>query len=906
MKSKRNRISYIQTFCNCLINFCFIIILMLIGLFFYKSIFFVLRHIPNIDSIYGNIISAFVTVLLAIISYITKIKKILTTLLQKIKQKIYQFLSFKFNPLSPFTITDFNADRFTETKEQGKIVSSAIHILKNNIQNTILVSGYAGRGKTTSIMLLLSAIAKDRELYQLFSQLQNRIIYFDSVNDKKELLEYLQNSKKHIYKLIIVDNIQKYTNSSINEIMDKIENLDDYNKNINQKILIILLFQESPKNYDLIQYIKSTFFIDNGLFFELNKYINYETKSHKKNYSFEDNKLITYINEIDDNIFKQHIKYILNNKKNKSIIKFLNNIVFTNTKSEYTEYNKKFFLLNAFILLGNINGYVTKKDLHFLWKRNYSLISIPQEDFLISYYVHNHVLAPFPFLKSSFIFNEQIAKEYRKRLKKNKCFIQNSYIIAENMFLSCNEHLPQKWIFFLFCSPDYCITFSQEKRMSYFENALSSYHLQYILDLLETEISLMSNKEEIFRPELGIIYIYNGEWEKAKQILYPYLQSHDEKADIWSLQLKIIETEHEGYDTTYLQMLTYMENNCTDPTILFQVKYWQEHIYMEHGIFNLDNWNEMASNILHTNDLRRILEDEHFSTRVVSDLERCYYLKGNINYFQYSSIIDKYLEISNKINRNDEPLEYTLSSAYYIQYDILFQLGIWGYIKYGEINPDIIPAVELSDNNTIVNDFIYSAMEIYDYCIQKYQSEGKKKYRTLKVRRSELTLCINSNNYIEALNQYEQFEKYAIKNGIKLFEGYCNTQKGKAFGLYAYYMLIQNDFDKYEEYLIKAVECLKHSQKIYEKWGNSYGVFRASLLLILIHMIQDKDFTKSEHMNPNEYREKYTNLLINLDKMYNSRNQYVREHNVIEYVQQNILRLDIPLRVLKYYPIILQ
>lgn len=221
MKSKRNRISYIQTFCNCLINFCFIIILMLIGLFFYKSIFFVLRHIPNIDSIYGNIISAFVTVLLAIISYITKIKKILTTLLQKIKQKIYQFLSFKFNPLSPFTITDFNADRFTETKEQGKIVSSAIHILKNNIQNTILVSGYAGRGKTTSIMLLLSAIAKDRELYQLFSQLQNRIIYFDSVNDKKELLEYLQNSKKHIYKLIIVDNIQKYTNSSINEIMDK-------------------------------------------------------------------------------------------------------------------------------------------------------------------------------------------------------------------------------------------------------------------------------------------------------------------------------------------------------------------------------------------------------------------------------------------------------------------------------------------------------------------------------------------------------------------------------------------------------------------------------------------------------------------------------------------------------------
>ena len=49
---------------------------------------------------------------------------------------------------------------------------------------------------------------------------------------------------------------------------------------------------------------------------------------------------------------------------------------------------------------------------------------------------------------------------------------------------------------------------------------------------METEISILPDKEEIFRPELGIIYIYNGEWEKAKQILNPYLQSNDENKDI--------------------------------------------------------------------------------------------------------------------------------------------------------------------------------------------------------------------------------------------------------------------------------------------------------------------------------------------------------------------------------------
>lgn len=251
-------------------------------------------------------------------------------------------------------------------------------------------------------------------------------------------------------------------------------------------------------------------------------------------------------------------------------------------------------------------------------------------------------------------------------------------------------------------------------------------------------------------------------------------------------------------------------------------------------------------------------------------------------------------------------MECSLSYAYYIQYDILYQLGIWGYIKYGEIKPDIIPNPELTDNNTTMNDLLYTAIERYDFCIRKYESEGKKKYRTLKVRRAELTLCTYANKYIEVLNQYEQFENYAIKNGIKLFEGYCNTQKGKAFGLYAIYMLSINELDKFEEYLTKAEECLLHAQEIYEKWGNAYGVFRASFLLVLIHMIQERDFTRPKHMNSFEYQKKYSNLLFELNETYNFKQQYMREYNVIEYVQKNILSVDIPLRVLRFYPIILQ
>lgn len=560
----------------------------------------------------------------------------------------------------------------------------------------------------------------------------------------------------------------------------------------------------------------------------------------------------------------------------------------------------------AFIMMGYYNGYVSKKELYFLWRKNYSFLSIPQANFLIRYYVRNHILTPLPFLKSSYIFNEQIAKEYRKTLIGNLFYQNKSCMMAKCMFLSCNENSPQKWIFFLLCSSDFCRTFSQKKRLKYFENVLSSYHLQYIIDLIETEISILPDKAEIFRPELGIIYIYNGEWKKAKQTIQPYLQSHDENQDIWCLQLKIIETEHEGYDESYFAILKYMESNCTDSVILFQVKYWLEHISMEHGMFNLYNWNEIVCELMSSNELKQLLEDEHFSTRVVSDYERSYFLKGNIDYSQYNSIVSKYVQINNKRNRTDEPLEYLLSYAYYIHYDVLYQLGIWGYIKYGEINPNIIPNPELTDNNTTMNDLICTAIEKYDFCIRKYQSEGKKKYRTLKVRRSELTLCTNTNNYIEVLNQYDHFEKYANKNGIKLFEGYSNTQKGKAFGLYANYMLIKNDYDRFIEYLTKAEDCLLHACEIYEKWGNTYGIFRASFLLVLIHMIQDKDYSKYKHMNSHEYIIKYNKLLFELNETYNSKKQFLREYNVIEYLRQNILRMDIPLRVLKFYPIILQ
>lgn len=906
MKTHKKRNTYIREVCNILINILFITILFAFGFGIYKLIYCILQIIPNINTLYGTLVSASVTIILALISYIAKMKKYIPILLYKFKQKIYQLLSWAHSPFSTLVITDYNKNNLLETEEQGKFISSAIRILKNNTQNIILISGNSGRGKTTSIMLLLSAIAHDKELYWVFSELQNHIIYFDSVNDKDALLDFLGRMGNQRDKLIIVDNIQKYTLSSINEVMSRVNNLALHNRNANKKMLIIFLYQETGRNEALYEYVRSKFFKDENNIFKLNRYVNIEKNVSQEHYFSQAEDLMAYIYKIEDPFFRQYMKNILYNRKDDSIIILLNDLIFKQSGKIPSNKEKPFFILMAAIFLGLYNGYVTRKELHFLWKKNYSFFSLPQENLLIRYYVRNRVLTPFPFIHSAYIFNEQLAKEYRKRLIHNDYYQEKSSMMAKSMFLDCEENMPQKWLLFLLCSSNYCKDFSQRKRICYFENTLSAYHLQYILDIVETEISILPEKKKIFRQELGIIYIYNGEWTKAKHILYPYVKSHNINKDIWHIQLKIIEAEHGGSDEKYLDMLACMETECTDPVILFQVKYWREHIRMEHGDFSLDTWESLVREITSANELENLREDEHFSTRIVSDYERTYFLKGNIKYSKYRNIVSEYMRLNDKNGRNVEPVECILSRAYYIQYDILYQMGIWGYIKHGEIDPDIIRNPQFADNNNTMNILLKEALERYDFCIQKYQSEGKKKYRTLEVRRAELTLCIDSNLYIEVLNQYEKFEHYSEINDITVFEGYCNTQKGKAFALYADYMLRNNDLGRFEEYLKKAEDYLLQAQQIYAKWGNTYGVFRAELLTTLIHMIQNRERTELVCITPDTYRNRYNSLLLKLNEKYNSEQQFPREHDIIEYLRHNISRMDVPLRILRFYPIILQ
>ena len=221
--------------------------------------------------------------------------------------------------------------------------------------------------------------------------------------------------------------------------------------------------------------------------------------------------------------------------------------------------------------------------------------------------------------------------------------------------------------------------------------------------------------------------------------------------------------------------------------------------------------------------------------------------------------------------------------------------------EYPNIDPNIIDKPTLTDCNNIIEDLVTQAINIYDICIDKYQSSGKKKYRTLQVRRAELSLCLDMNQYINVLNKYNEFELYAIQNNISVFEGYSQTQKGKAFALYATSEFQKGNIDKSSEFLTKAEIHLMNAKKTYEKFGNVYGELRAVFLIILVNMIQDRN-----HMRKQAFSKKYENALTEILNSYEIEEYYVREYNIIQYIKKNIFKISLPINIIRYYPIILQ
>lgn len=134
-------------------------------------------------------------------------------------------------------------------------------------------------------------------------------------------------------------------------------------------MLIIFLYQETGRNNSLYDYVRSKYFKDENNIFKLNKYVKLEEKNSQEPYFSQAEELMSHIYKIEDAFYQQYMKNVFLNRKDDSIVIFLNDLIFNEPDKIPSDKEKTFFVLIIAIFIGLYNGYVTKRTYIFFGRK---------------------------------------------------------------------------------------------------------------------------------------------------------------------------------------------------------------------------------------------------------------------------------------------------------------------------------------------------------------------------------------------------------------------------------------------------------------------------------------------------------------------------------------------------------
>ena len=889
---RKNRLYFIRRSLNMLINAGFVAILLLVALCIFECIRLMLDYVLSFEGYLGDIISVAVSILIFVLPLTSNIRISLVNRLNHFKQRAYIYLCTRKFVILSNGIQNYNQNHWRCKPNQSKVITNAVKILKSKRQGIFAVESFAYGGKTTTAMLLLDFIGKNIELLDLFVALKNRILYFDGATESMETLEFLNSPELLTDAVVIVDNIHKLNPAKLNELITKSISDAEFLREINKGCLMLLLYQTSSKSNALIQELNevqsallNTIFLSDD---DSNMSgIDVLTRSDANNIE-----LLCSIISKDRQIFRQHLTYLANSGTVNLVVNFLENLI---GNQKISKKERPFAIVTiATILIASFQGYINSSDLtqafsefHFSWLIYCKNIRVlKSEKFLVD----------FPLLQSTFLFNEKLANCYKQILFKNNDAAKIYYTIAEKMFINEGIESPQKWLYLVASEISFIEEIDPVSRKQYFACSTEKYSTSYLLNAIETELSVAPGKVNIFFAEIGTLYIHNGQWKKAREILKPSTKKQSDLEKTWLLQLKIIEADHGTDDRENLTMLETIIEESTVPFTRFLACFWKHHICMEQGRFSLKELFSLRGQIDEHPEWN--VHEYYNSTlrKLNSDSARTYFLNGAIDYQVFQNIMElvdfPYIHHANSELATQKLL---LTQAHYVHYDIIYQLGIWGYYKQSKINPQF----QKLDLEQLLN----YALKAYDDCIQIYQTGGDKKWRTVQVRRDELSLCRGNCNFVEILSRLDCFFSYSLSNDIGVFKGFCDTVRGKTFALYAVSVMCQGDIIRYNDYINRARIHLSSAMSLYTKYGNIYGAARAEFLHILVSMLDERSNSSVKKKRP--FEQHFSQKIHGLLKMYKEEG-WQREQDICEFLLANIKQYNAVVLILKYYPIILQ
>lgn len=364
---------------------------------------------------------------------------------------------------------------------------------------------------------------------------------------------------------------------------------------------------------------------------------------------------------------------------------------------------------------------------------------------------------------------------------------------------------------------------NQNERIRFFNKALSLGHFKLLYNALDQAVKIVPGKQHFLFYEYGVLCYYMGFHSRAFNLYQNYLTFIDKDSKMRML-IRIIESVHGSSDgEVVLQIQKYMGTLRNDLYYKLYADYWQAHISIEKGIFDIPDLLRICSEF----KKMKPVEDDFLYTETVkrcfTDLIRCYHLLG----FRPDDDIEKGFEVFLK-NTNKAIYEYS------------FNL----YIKAGNLQYIDIPQSKFEDNGTKVLEMVGEANSYYNKAINSEYGDQKSRL-ALAVKKEDLNIVLADANVKQAIHTAEYFLMHAQNNNAKLHEAYADTILAKFKILDSNNCFQSTNTFQLAHYLKEDIE--KHIEKArntYIKYKNIYGVFRLDFIQLMYMLYTGIEYTE--------------------------------------------------------------
>lgn len=680
---------------------------------------------------------------------------------------------------------------------------------------SILLYGKEDSGKTTSIFIYLSQYIKNKELIKNLGWVEN-VLYIDCKSNKSDILDFF--NKENVF----------FKSGECENCLIIIDNIETMGENFLNQLLTVI--RSSISTFILLADVCNI---------DLNKHNTVETKGIEENFSVS-----IYKNHADN--FKHIFKHLSH---------FSQLLLLT---IYYISMSLTLIPLQNIIAI--LEGDMTRRIIHRSLKE----------------LIHYNLIKEFPFdnhyillVNQKAIFeNQSIFWETSENTDVIMKIIKNSHSFPESAWLSF-IHLPY----------EKQIQLNQLKREELFYNAIRCGNYLTLSKALNDELIYAPNKESLFYYEMGSLYFYNSQQEKAFD-RYNRLLKKVSNSDLeFPLMLKIIETTHGDIDSlTRKNINVYLENLSKkgEPYSLY-AHYWILHIKSESGIFDLNSYKQLLCAL-------RKLDNNYFSDIHFEVIKRCYADMIRISHILFiepqTILVDDFLNFLKK---------------YYDE-------STWRYYNALYINANTGHYIRLMDK--ILKG--QNCESIYCQAASNYETAIKTGYQNMKsvsaceLKYIDLKVYIPDN--LANLQQYKdminKFLSNAEINKVSVHVAYCKTLMVKLCIISNLnnedYYLSSEKRKKAKDSAIKTY--IREAKKIYRDFDNAYGMVRLDFLETLYLIAPHID-----DINKNGAIQKMTGILAKYP-------EYRRENTILDFIKNNSDSLSqmIIISLIRAYPIIMQ